>query len=235
MSGIAIITGVSRGIGECSARAFLDRGWSVIGLSRRAPRIEGVQHLPVDLLEPDWSTRVAPWLDTQLGKTPRLICLLHNAACMYKDDALTGDPTRFREVLELNVVAPVQLNALVHPHQGPGSSILYIGSTLSEKAVAGTASYVTSKHALAGLMKATCQDLKGTGVHTACICPGFTATEMLLGHLGDDPAVRAAVEGASTMGRLIEPEEIAATVLFCAENPVINGAVLHASLGQVEH
>ena len=84
------------------------------------------------------------------------------------------------------------------------------------------------------MMKATCQDLTGTGIHTACVCPGFTATEMLLTHLGEDPAVRTAVEGMSTMGRLIEPTEIAQTIRFCVENPVINGAVLHANLGQRE-
>jgi len=42
------------------------------------------------------------------------------------------------------------------------------------------------------------------------------------------------VAGMSAFKRLIEPEEIAATVLFAANNPVINGAVLHANLGQVE-
>ena len=83
-------------------------------------------------------------------------------------------------------------------------------------------------------MKATCQDLTGTGIHTACVCPGFTATEMLLTHIGDSTEARQAIEGMSTMGRLIEPREIAQTVFFCAKT-VINGAVLHANLGQLEH
>jgi hypothetical protein len=42
-----------------------------------------------------------------------------------------------RMSLELNVVVPGQLNRMVLPYMGAGSSILYIGSTLSEKAVAG--------------------------------------------------------------------------------------------------
>jgi NAD(P)-dependent dehydrogenase (short-subunit alcohol dehydrogenase family) len=52
----------------------------------------------------------------------------------------------------------------------------FVGSTLSEKAVANTASYVTAKHAMVGLMRATCQDLAvaAAPVHTAAICPGFT-------------------------------------------------------------
>jgi NAD(P)-dependent dehydrogenase (short-subunit alcohol dehydrogenase family) len=117
---------------------------------------------------------------------------------------------------------------------GTGSSILYVGSTLSEKAVANTASYVTSKHAVVGLMRATTQDLIGEKIHSAAVCPGFTATEMLLTHLGDNDEVRAFLEGMSAFHRLIEPKEIAKTLLFCAQNPVINGSVIHANLGQVE-
>merc|ERR1712061_761892 len=143
-----------------------------------------------------------------------------------------GDAASLRQVLELNVVAPATLNRIFHKRMASGSSILYIGSTLSEKGIPGTASYVTSKHALAGLMKCTCQDLAGTQIHTVCICPGITATKMLLSHIGKDVAVREKIEGLHTMGRLIEPKEIAATIRFCANNPVVNGAVLHANLGQ---
>jgi NAD(P)-dependent dehydrogenase (short-subunit alcohol dehydrogenase family) len=113
-----------------------------------------------------------------------------------------------------------------------GSAVIYVGSTLGEKAVAGAASYVTSKHATIGLMRATCQDLAGRGVHTACVCPGFTDTEMLRAHVGDEGAT--AVAAFSAFGRLITPEEIAETVVWAATHPVVNGAVLHANLGQVE-
>jgi len=82
-----------------------------------------------------------------------------------------------------------------------------------------------------GLMRATCQDLAGSGVHTACICPGFTDTEMLRAHVGD--AVEA-ITGMVTAGRLLKPEEIAELIRVCADSPALNGAVLHANLGQIE-
>ena len=116
-----------------------------------------------------------------------------------------------------------------------GSSIIYLGSTLSEKAVPGTASYVTSKHAVVGLMRSTCQDLAGTGIHTACICPGFTDTEMLRDNIGDDPEVLEAIAGMQTYNRLVEPEEIAQAIFSVSQQPVFNGAVLHTNLGQVEN
>lgn len=231
---LAVITGASRGIGSACAQVFVDAGWEVLTLSRQECTVEGVQHRPTDLLSSDWYAELEAWLAREIQDRPRQVCLVHNAAMMVKDTALSMDIDAFRQTLELNVVVPAALNKLFRSRMDSGSSIIYIGSTLSEKAVAGTASYVSSKHALAGLMKATCQDLTGTGIHTACVCPGFTATEMLLTHIGDSAEVRAAIEGMSTMGRLIEPVEIARTVRFCADNPVINGAILHANLGQLE-
>jgi len=86
---------------------------------------------------------------------------------------------------------------------------------------------------LIGMMRATCQDLNGKEIHTACICPGFTDTEMLRTHLPED-AIESIAE-MNVFGRLIQPEEIAASLLFAAENPVVNGSVIHANLGQVEN
>jgi 3-oxoacyl-[acyl-carrier protein] reductase len=56
---------------------------------------------------------------------------------------------------------------------------------------------------------------------------------MLREHI-PDAAVRVGIESAVGAGRLIQPEEVAETVYFCATQPVLNGAVLHANLGQIE-
>jgi NAD(P)-dependent dehydrogenase (short-subunit alcohol dehydrogenase family) len=144
--------------------------------------------------------------------------------------------------LRVNVVAPALLSSALLPclqRHGPGSSVVYVGSTLSEIGVAGRLSYTASKHAVVGLMRASVQDLFGSGVHSACVCPGFTDTPMLAQALdeagleGEELArVRGAIEGMSSAGRLVAPEEIARLVAFVAMNPALNGAVLHANLGQ---
>ena len=48
------------------------------------------------------------------------------------------------------------------------------------------------------------------------------------------PHSRAQAAAMMTFGRLVEPEEIAEVLLRCAQMPVLNGAVLHANLGQIE-
>ena len=99
----------------------------------------------------------------------------------------------------------------------------------------GTCSYVTSKHAQLGLMRSTCQDLFGRGIHTAAVCPGLTDTEMLRNHCNNNETVLKSMAGLSSYNRLVKPEEIAYTLFFCAQNPAINGATIHANLGQREN
>jgi 3-oxoacyl-[acyl-carrier protein] reductase len=231
---LLVITGASKGIGRACAERFRSADYDVINISRSPCPVEGVTNHAVDLTSSGYAELIErPLIDA--AKKADVVVVIHNAAVMDKDTAATIDPELFRRALELQLVAPAVLNSWLMPHMKPGSSILYVGSTLSEKAVAGVASYVTTKHAVVGLMRATCQDLVDTGVHTACVCPGFTDTEMLRVHIKGDEAVLEALAGMVTLKRLIEPAEIADTLMFVAQNPVMNGAVLHANLGQIEH
>src|SRR6185503_9724614 len=108
-----------------------------------------------------------------------------------------------------------QLTHLLLPAMKTSSSIIYIGSTLGEIGVPNCCAYVTSKHAVIGLMRSTCQDLAGTGIHSACVCPGFTDTEMLRAHVGHSKEILQAIANGITQKRLIQPDEIARTVYFC--------------------
>ena len=229
----AVITGASVGIGEATAKAFLDDGYAVYNLSRRQCPLAGIENITCDLSsQEDTAAGCANLLETVRGSES--VALVHNASQMLKDSTLDCDSDQLRAVLETNVVAINSLNQQLLPEMPTGSSVIYIGSTLSEKAVAGSFSYVVSKHAQLGMMRATCQDLMGRGIHTAMVCPGFTDTEMLRTHLGDNPDVAAAIASMNSFNRLIDPTEIAELIHWAHHNPVINGAVLHANLGQKE-
>jgi len=227
-----IITGASKGIGFQVARKALAANYRVINISRSNAPHPDIHNHNIDLTGDDATDKILAVKDKY--QFDDKIVLVHNAAELKSDSARATDTTDFRHTLELNVVAPHSLNQIFIPAMKSGSSIVYIGSTLSEKAVANTYSYVVSKHAIVGMMRSTCQDLANTGIHTACICPGFTDTEMLRAHVGEDSQVIQSISELSTFGRLVTPEEIATTIMFAAENPVINGAVIHANLGQLE-
>lgn len=228
-----VISGASKGIGLAAAEKFLAAGYRVINLSRSQCPNKSVAQVFVDLMQPDWPQQQGNEIKQQVGRPGQLV-LIHNAALLQNDSVRDIARPDFQAVMQLNVIAPSQLNQLLLPTMDTGSAILYVGSTLSEKAVANSCSYVTSKHAVAGLMKATCQDLAGSGVHTACICPGFTKTEMLREHVGNSDYILADIASGVTFNRLIEPREMAEMLFFAATNPVVNGAVLHANLGQIE-
>jgi len=232
MSKLAIVTGGSSGIGLATLDKFLRNDYQVINLSRKPSRLTDCLNIPVDLSDDDFIEKVSGRL-IPLVEAAATIVLVHNAGVHSRDSAVAVDVDSLRQALAVNVIAPALLNKLLLPSMKQGSSVIYIGSTLSEKAVAGCCSYITSKHAVVGLMKSTCQDAAGMGIHTACICPGFTETEMLKIHVGGSENL-AEIAGMSTFGRLISPIEIADMICFCAENAVINGSVIHANLGQVE-
>ncbi len=226
-----VITGASAGIGAATADLFKSNGFTVVNLSRRPCPVAGVTNIACDLSEQNFIAGITAELtDALVGA--KQVTLVHNAALLINDNIASTASEQLRRVLEINIVAANSLNQLLIPQMGTGSSILYVGSTLGEKAVPNSFTYATSKHAVIGMMRATCQDLAGTGVHTVCINPGFTNTEMLRDHVPAD--VMPQIAAMSAFERLIEPDEIASALLFAAQNPVLNGAAINANLGQIE-
>src|SRR3989339_545404 len=135
----AIITGASRGIGLATAKRFLQEGYQVINLARTPCPLPEVKNIKIDLsvsLVPDTQTRLQHSLTDLLVKPIDTIALIHNAGMVHKDRA----------------------------HQG--SSIIYLGSTLSYKGVSDYFSYIVSKHGVLGMMRASAQDLKPFGIHS---------------------------------------------------------------------
>lgn len=229
---VVVITGASAGIGLAATYKFQAKGYAVVNLSRRPCPNPDVHSIRCDLSQPDFFQTVG---DELLAKVDGASCihLIHNAARYLNDTALTMPDDELAAVFQTNVLGPNTLNRHLIPLMQPGSSIIIVGSTLSEKAVAGCFSYVTSKHAQVGMMRALCQDLVNTHIHTVMVCPGFTDTEMLRSHVPED--AMDGVAAMSTFGRLVEPDEIADTIVWSTENPVVNGSVIHANLGQIEN
>lgn len=236
MSRIAIITGASSGIGAAAAQQFIEQQFTVFNVSRRPCPSQGVENMCGDLSSVAAVQALAADITVQLDTHHASeVCLVHNAALMLKDSAEHCGDEELAQVLQINVMAINTLNRYLLPLLPKGSSVVFIGSTLSEKAVGGAFSYIVSKHAQLGMMRATCQDLMGRGIHTALVCPGFTDTEMLRGHIGNNTDVLTSIGQMNSFGRLIDPAEIASLIVWAHQNPVINGAVLHANLGQLEH
>jgi len=225
-----IVTGGSAGIGLAIVERFADLDYRVLSLARRRCPIDTVESVLADLGSPNNLAAVTQQICDRLPASSE-IHLIHNAASMPTDSATSFNLNVLERTLRLNVSTPAELNAGLIPRMAAGSSIIFIGSTMSEKAAAGRLSYVTSKHALLGLMRATVQDLFGSGIHVMCVAPGFTDTAMLGPGLAV-PGFAQSVLDMVSFGRLLDPEEVADIVVFATRTPALNGSILHANLGQ---
>ncbi|MBZ5710617.1 SDR family oxidoreductase [Nannocystis pusilla] len=228
-----VLTGGSAGIGAAIAARSRADGRRVINLSRRPCRADGVINVAVDLADAAAVAEAIVRVRELIGARGR-VHLIHNAAFPIADAVSEFDARACEQAMRLNVVTPAELTAGLLPTMAPGSSVIFIGSTLSEKGVPGRLSYCASKHALVGLMRATVQDLFGTGIHAVCVCPGFVDTPLLDPLRARGPEVMQQVLGMVSYGRLLTPEEVADIVAFTLDRPALNGAIIHANLGQRE-
>ncbi|WP_224367123.1 SDR family oxidoreductase [Hyalangium versicolor] len=233
MRELLVITGASTGIGFATAKLFHARGARVVNISRNRCELEGAVNLTADMTVPGFERNVETALLEAVAGCDR-VALVHNSSTMEKDTADAGSLDVLRRALDVGVVGATALNRILIPKMPKGSSVVYVGSTLSEKAVPGQYSYVVVKHAMVGMMRATCQDLLGRGVHTVLVCPGVTDTELLRKRVEGNPETLEVLRSITGEGRLILPDEIAQVIVFSADHPVLNGTVVHANLGQKE-
>ncbi len=225
-----IITGGSSGIGHSIASKFSPLGYKVINISRNKSGIAGVIDLEADLGKSnlgDIENLLQPHLE--YGK----FIIIHNAFPYYKDTADRPDLDQIEGAFNCAIKAPMILNKIIIPLMQNGSSIVYIGSTLSMKAIGGSFSYITLKHAIIGMLRATVQDTFGKGIMSFCLCPGFTDTPMLTAHL-NEVSLKTVTSNVS-YNRLIQPDELATLILKIIDTEVINGAIINADLGQYEN
>lgn len=228
MSDLLVITGGSAGIGLATVSCFLQHGYDVANVSRSLCPAKGAVSIKADLGNVDFAAVVSHALDPMLvagGK--RRMVLVHNALESWLDSVETVTLDRFERMLRMSLSAPLVLNQLLLPHMEPGSAIIYVGSTLSTRAVPNSFSYITAKHALVGMMRATAQDLAGRQIHSLCVCPGPTDTPMLRYLFNAKELDR--LRETTSVRRLIEPREIGEVIFMAANTPVLNGTLIDAS------
>lgn len=229
-----VITGAGRGIGLATADLFHEQGYAVVNISRHRGGFECGTWIEADLSRSDWLQAVERELVGTVQHATA-IAVVHNVSMLLHDDIEESSDAGLQQVWQANVLAPVQLNRALLPYMDEGSSIIYIGSALRERAIPKRLSYVVSKHAQVGLMRATALEIAERGMHTACVCPGITDTEMDRTHFGGEgDSIEQFVLGNAPVKRALRPVEIAQLIHFCALTPAVNGAVIDANSGRPE-
>lgn len=204
-AGLAVVTGATGGIGLAIVQHLLTAGWQVAGLDigPAVARHDAYRHITVDLCDEAATRRV---LDTL--KDAR--ALVHAAGILRVGPLALMDPADGERMWKLHVDVAVRMAQILTPEmaaRGDGRVVL-IGSRVAQ-GMAGRSQYAASKAALVALARSWAAELAPQGVTVNVVSPAATQTAML-----DDPARAASAPRMPPIGRLIQPDEIAALVHF---------------------
>jgi NAD(P)-dependent dehydrogenase (short-subunit alcohol dehydrogenase family) len=234
-----IVTGAGSGIGRAAALAFAAEGARVVVADLNAEGAEAVVKeigqqggtavaVVGDLSEQTVVDRVA---ETAVARFGGVDVLVNNAGIMDRMSALADvDDAEWERVIRVNLTAPFLLTRAVLPHMleaGRGAIV----NTASEAGLRGSAAgaaYTASKHGVVGLTKNLAVMYRKQGIRANAIAPGGTRTGIVVD--ADQEAHGPAALGPHfvNLGRIAQPEEQAAAIVFLASDAAsnINGVVL---------
>ena len=216
----AIITGAASGIGLAIARLYLAEGAEVLAVDRDSFDTSGLEAgnalalLVLDITTPDAPQRIT---EAALSRFGKIDILVNNAGVCLPGTIEDQTPESWARSMEINVTAPFMLTRAVVPHMktlGKGR-IINLGSIMSDFGGPSLCAYGTSKHAIAGFTRSLSADLGKFGITANYLQPGAIMTPLAAPSMSD-PAFKAYWEEKTPVGRIGEPEEVAAAALFLA-------------------
>lgn len=237
-----LITGASRGIGRATAERLAKNGAFVVGLARTAGHGTFPGHFrAVDLADRD-ATQAA--LD-DVNERFEISGLVNNVGFNIGQPLETLDLATFEKIVDLNVRTSIQCALAVLPGMRRRRKGRIVN--VSSRALLGReghSSYSAAKAALIGLTRTWALELAPHGITANVVAPGQTATEMfrnnnLIEFGAPNGRPLETFTKRIPMGRLGEPDEIAAAIEFFLSDPAsyVTGQVLYIcgglSLGNV--
>ncbi|HJX48674.1 MAG TPA: SDR family oxidoreductase [Gaiellaceae bacterium] len=244
---VCLITGSTGGIGLESARLLAAEGATVVTSGRRdeAPGVGETLHVAAELSRAGEPERLVREVEEKLG---RLDCLVNNVGLAVQRSFDEVTDAQWDELWQLNVMSYVRAIRAVLPgmRERRAGVIVNVSSTAGKRPSASMPDYSVTKAAVLSLSRLIADVYAKDGIRCNAITPGPTATEAWLaaGGLADQQAARsgktrdevlAAVGGGRPLGRLAEPEEIAAVIAFlCSPRAgYVTGAAWSADGGTV--
>jgi NAD(P)-dependent dehydrogenase (short-subunit alcohol dehydrogenase family) len=241
---IALVTGGTTGIGLATAKRFAEEGAHVYITGRRQAELDAAVALVGNATGVQVDSTKLEQLDAlyqQIGaEKGRIDVLFANAGggSMLPLGEITE--AHFDDTFDRNVKGVLFTVQKALPLLAKGASVILTGSTAGSSGTAAFSVYSASKAAVRAFARSWILDLKDRNVRINTLSPGATKTPGLVGLAGPDAAQQQGLldylASQVPMGRVGEPEEIAAAALFLASDDAsfVNGVELFADGGQAQ-
>ena len=241
---VLLLSGASRGVGECVARLAVERGAAGLALVGRDTKTgEALAKeltslgtktifISADLAKPDEPARIVEMVDKTFGVVHGL---LNSAAETSRGSVWNTTPEMFDSMMSVNVRAPfmlIQGCAKIMKREGVAGAVVNIGSVTGYGGDVNLTHYAISKGALHTLTRNCAYSLMRDRIRVNLLNPGWmdTPTEdatQRKWHNAQDGWLQKA-ESEQPLGRLIKPDELARTIMFLLsdESGLMTGAVI---------
>ena len=237
---VALVTGASRGIGRSIALALGGRGATVVGTATTDAGAQSItaylSHTQIRGNGAQLDVRIAANVErlvAEIEQAHGAVSILVNNAGIARDNlAMRMKEDEWDAVIDTNLKSVFRLCKAVMRGMMKARSgrVINITSVVGSSGNAGQINSAAAKAGIAGLTRSLAREIGSRGITVNCVAPGFIDTDMtrIL-----TEAQREALLRQIPLGRLGNPEDVAAVVAFLAspQAAYITGATLHVNGG----
>lgn len=209
MKKVAVVTGANKGIGLCSVKLLIEKGYNVYGISRSDNPFshEHFTSLHCDVRNYE---EVKQCIGQVLEKENRVDVLINNAGLGYFGECEKLEIEKWHEMFDTNVNGLFYFTREVLPamKQQQSGHIFNIASTAALEGYIQVSAYCATKFAVKGFSDALYKEVRDHGIKVTCVYPGSTKTDFFRHS-----------ETVKPHNNMLMPEDVALQMMYALETP----------------